>query len=203
MTHIKHANTDYEIMEELSKRWSPYGYSDQPVEPEKIRAMFEAARWAASSFNEQPWRYIIGTKDQPELFEKILACLVDGNQAWAKHAYLIGLGVIRTKFSKNDKNNRVALHDLGLASGNICAQATHLGLQVHQMGGILPDKARELFEIPEPFEPVTGIAIGHADEPDDISDEFKKRDTTPRTRRSLDQFVFGGNWEEVSELVKK
>lgn len=202
MVHIKDANPAHDIMDELSHRWSPYGFSDRRVEPETIRSLFEAARWAPSAFNEQPWRYIVATKDDPQQFAKVLACMVESNQAWAKHAYLIGLGVARMKFTRNEKSNRVAFHDLGQASANLTVQAIHCGLRVHQMGGILPDQARELFEIPEQFEAVTGIVVGYTAELESLSDEFRERDTTPRARRPIEQFVFGETWEKTSDIVR-
>src|SRR5580704_12118986 len=120
-----------------------------------------AARWAPSSYNEQPWRYVVATRDDHAQFERLLSYLVEGNQAWAKHVPVLALGIVSLKFAKNGKDNRAAVHDLGLAAGNLVVEATAHGLRVHQMIGILPDKAREVFGIPEGYEAWTGIAIGY------------------------------------------
>ena len=190
------------VQDIIIKRWSPYAFSDKPVSAEDLRSLFEAARWAASSYNDQPWFYIIGTKDDPEQYEKVLSCLAEGNQAWAKHVPVIGLGVIRTTFAFNGKPNRVALHDLGAASAQLTAEATSRGIQVHQMAGILPDKAREVFDIPEGYEIQTGIAIGYADNEGESDEELLKRDSSPRPRKKLEEFVFGGAWEQPHPIVK-
>jgi nitroreductase len=192
---IKHAKTDHPVGEFISRRWSPYAYSDRPVADGDLRSIFEAARWAASAYNEQPWRYIVATRDRPEEYERLLSCLVEPNQAWAGAAPVLALGVVKLSFSQNDRPNRVALHDLGLAAGNICAEATARGLQVHQMAGILPDRARELYGVPEGFDVATAIAIGYAVEPPG------EPDREPRSRRPLKDFVFGGRWGEPAAVL--
>jgi nitroreductase len=115
----KKASTEYTISELLAERWSPYGFRDRSVAPADLRSLFEAARWAASSYNEQPWNYLVATKEDPEEFERILSCLVEANQAWAKAAPVLALGVVNLTFARNNKANRAAVHDLGLASANI------------------------------------------------------------------------------------
>ena len=167
-----------------------------------LRALFEAARWAASSYNEQPWSYLVATKDNPEDFARLLSCLVEANQAWAKAAPVLALGCTRLFFQKNGKPNAAAIHDLGLAAGNLCLEATARGLHVHQMIGILPDKAREVFHIPEGVQPLTALAIGYAAEPDSLPEKYRERDLAPRTRKPLAEFVFGGEWGAASGLVK-
>ena len=146
-------------------RWSPYAFEDRLVPEADLRSLFEAARWAPSSYNEQPWSYIVATKDDPEQFQRLLSCLVEGNQIWAKAAPVLALGVVSLRFALNAKDNRAAVHDLGLAAGNLLLEATVRGLFVHQMIGILPDKAREIYGIPEGFEAWTGMAIGYQGDP--------------------------------------
>ncbi len=124
MESPKRASTDHPVHDLIAERFSPYGFSDQPVSPEEIRSLFEAARWAASSYNEQPWNFIVATADDPEAFDRLASCLVDANQDWARRAPVLALGCIRTKFSRNGLPNLVALHDLGLASANLCLEAT-------------------------------------------------------------------------------
>ena len=191
---IKYATTEYPIQDFVAHRWSPYGFADRSVSEADLRAIFEAARWAASSFNEQPWSYIVATSAQEEAFARLLSCLVDANQSWAKAAPVLALGVATLNFKRNDKLNRVALHDLGLASGNLLAEATARGLSVHQMEGILPDRAREIYDIPEGSEAVTGIAIGYAGDPEASSKEIRERDLAPRERKPQQDFVFGASW---------
>ena len=197
----KKASTDYPIHELLAERWSPYGFEDRPVDEGDLRSLFEAARWAASSYNEQPWSYLVATRENPEEFARLLSCLVDPNQAWAKAAPVLALGVVSLRFSRNKKENRAAVHDLGLAAGNLLVEATARGLCVHQMIGILPDKAREVYEIPEHSEAWTALAIGYKADPAKLPDTLKERDLAPRQRKPLSQFVFSGKWGDPSPLV--
>jgi nitroreductase len=195
--------TDYPIHELLTKRWSPYAFQNKPVSKADLCSLFEAVRWAASSFNEQPWSYIVATKDNTEEFEQLLSCLVEANQIWAKAAPVLALGIVSLTFKRNDKINRAAVHDLGLAAGNLLVEATARGLHVHQMIGILPDRARELYEIPEGFEVWTGIAIGYKGDPALLPDALKERDLKSKPRKPLSEFVFAGKWGNSSPLVTK
>ena len=195
------ASPDHPIEELLVKRWSPCGFAARAVSRADLLSLLEAARWAASSYNEQPWRFIVATQESAREFERLLSCLVEGNQDWAKSVPVLALGVVGLQFSHNQKPNRVAIHDLGLAVGNLTVEATARGLVVHQMGGILPEKARELYKIPEGFEAVTGIAVGYEADPKQLSEELRKRDLGPRTRKPLRDFVFGGQWSESSSVV--
>src|SRR5271165_1980542 len=126
------ASTDYPINDLIANRWSPYSFANRSVSNEDLKSLFEAARWAASSFNEQPWNYIVAKKGDAEEFERLLSCLVEVNQVWAKSAPALALGISRLNFARNDKPNRAAVHDLGLASGNLVLEATARGLVVHQ-----------------------------------------------------------------------
>lgn len=199
----KKASTDYPIHELLAERWSPYAFVDRPVPTTDLRSLFEAARWAPSSYNEQPWSYIVATKEEPQQFQQILSCLVDGNQVWAKAAPVLALGIVNLKFTRTGKDNRAAVHDLGLAAGNLLVEATARGLLVHQMIGILPDKAREIYEIPGGSEAWTGLAIGYRGDPMSLPDTLRQRELTPRQRKPLSQFVFGGKWGNPSAFLLK
>jgi nitroreductase len=199
----KRASTDYPIHELLATRWSPYAFQDRPVPEADLLSVFEAARWAASSFNEQPWAYIVATKDDPEQFQRVLSCLVDFNQAWARAAPVLVLGIASLRFARNGQVNRAAVHDLGLAAGNLLVEATARGLFVHQMLGIHPDKARETFDIPEGFEAWTAIAIGYRGEPTTLPDALRERELMTRLRKPLSQFVFSGKWGNPSPFVLK
>jgi nitroreductase len=199
----KSAFTDHPIHELLAERWSPYAFQDLAVSESDLRSLFEAARWAASSYNEQPWSYIVATKENPEFFQQLLSCLVDANQFWAKDAPVLALGIVSHKFTRNQEDNRAAIHDLGLSTSNLVVEATAREICVHQMIGILPDKARELFEIPEGYEAWTAMAIGYQGDPMTLPDALKERDLMPRQRKPLDQFVFSGKWGNASPLVLK
>jgi nitroreductase len=200
MNPHKLAAPDHPVQELILKRWSPYAFADRPVAAEDLRSLFEAARWSASSYNEQPWRYIVATKEEPAEFDRLLSCLVDGNQAWARGAPVLALGCTVLTFALNGKPNAAAVHDLGLASASLTLEATARGLFVHQMIGIVPDRARELYRIPEGIEPKTGLAIGYAADPDTLPEKLRGRDLAPRTRRPLAEFVFGGQWGTPSTL---
>jgi nitroreductase len=198
----KPAQTDYPIEEIIQRRWSPRAFSDRMVEAEKLQSLFEAARWAPSSFNEQPWFFIVATKEKPEEFAGLLSCLVEGNQQWARLAPVLMVSVAKLNFDKTGKPNRHAFHDVGLAMGNMLVEATALDLFVHQMAGFSPEKVRELYRVPDDFEPVAAIAIGYGVPGDKVPEQFRERELGSRSRKPLNSFVFEGKWGEVSPLVK-
>lgn len=202
MDDHKQAKPDHPIHELIARRWSPYAFAERPVSDDDLRSLFEAARWAASSYNEQPWSYIVATRANPEEFERLLSCLVEGNQPWAKAAPVLALGCTSLRFARNDKPNAAAIHDLGLASAALTFEATARGLFVHQMIGILPDKAREVYDIPEGVEPKTALAIGYLADPSSLPEPYRGRDLAARERKGLSDFVFGGTWGTASPLVR-
>jgi len=197
----KQAAPDHPIHELIARRWSPYAFADRPVAVDDLRSLFEAARWAASSYNEQPWRYIVATKADPPEFDRVLSCLVEGNQAWAKAAPVLALGCVSLRFALNNKPNAAAVHDLGIASATLTLEATARGLFVHQMIGIVPEKARETYRIPEEYQPLTGLAIGYPADPQEAPEKYRERDLAPRTRKPLAEFVFGGAWGKTAGLL--
>jgi nitroreductase len=197
----KTAATDHPIHALIAARWSPYAFAERPVSRSDLCSLFEAARWAASSYNEQPWAFIVATQENRVEFERLLSCLVEGNQVWAKYAPVLALGVVSLRFARNGKENRAALHDLGLASGTLTVEATARGLSVHQMIGILPGKAKEVYAIPEGWEAWTGIAVGYRGDPASLADNLRERDLAPRQRKPLDRFVFEGRWGQVSSVL--
>jgi nitroreductase len=189
----KPANADYPIHELLAKRWSPRVFADRAVETEKLRSMLEAARWAPSSFNEQPWSFILATKDQSEDFDRLAGCLVESN-AWARGAPLLMLSVAKLRFDRNDRENRHAWHDVGQAVACMTVQATALGLRVHQMAGFDAEKARASLEIPKSHDPVAMIAVGYPADPANLTSDQREREMAPRRRRRIIEFVYGGLW---------
>lgn len=199
----KPAETSAFVHDLIRNRWSPRAFDGRPVEPEKLKSLFEAARWAASSYNAQPWYFMVATKDDPENFKKILDCFVEFNQGWAKSAPVVALSVAQLKFEHNGAQNNHAFHDVGQAAANLALQATALGLQIHQMAGILPDKAREIFGIPDGYEAVAGFAIGYPGDPANLPDKLREQEHAPRSRKPLDSFVFTGKWGKVSPVVNQ
>ena len=141
------AALDNQVHALIERRWSPYAFADKPVDPTDLHSLLEAARWAPSSYNEQPWRFIVATRDNPETYQRLLDCLVPANQEWAGKAPVLMLSVAALNFAKNGKPNRHALHDVGLASAMLAIEATDLGLAAHFMAGFDGNKARESFAI--------------------------------------------------------
>jgi nitroreductase len=197
----KPAETRYPINEIIRRRWSPRAFSDRPVEPEIFGSLFEAAHWAPSCNNRQPWHYLVARKEEPAEFDRMLQCLVPGNAAWCKDAPALMISVANTRWD-NGEPNRHAWHDVGLASSQLTIEAVSRGLFVHQMAGILPDKIRETYAIPDGFDPVAGFALGYPGDPNKLPDKLRERELAPRTRKPLESFVFSGRWGEASPLLK-
>jgi len=185
--------TEYAILDEIKDRWSPRAFSSEEVTDEELHKIFEAARWAPSSMNEQPWRFIYARKGT-EAFDQMSEALMEGNY-WAKEAPVLIFTAVRKTFKKNDKPNRTAQHDLGLAVGNLAAQATALGLSMHQMGGIYTDKAAEILEVPEDYEVMTAIALGKAGDANQLEEKLKNREMAERKRMPQSAFVFTGSFK--------
>jgi nitroreductase len=202
--HKRPAPAAAPINDLISHRWSPRAFDAKPVEKEKLRSLFEAARWAASSYNAQPWSFIVATKDDPENYHKVLSTFVEFNQAWAKNAPVVAISVAAHKMPHDGSQNRHAFHDVGQAAANLSLEATSLGLQVHQMAGIIPDKAREVFGIPENFEAVAGIALGYPGDPLKLPEgRLRDTETGKRERKPASSFVFTGKWGQASPIVEK
>ena len=145
----------------LEQRYSPRSFADQPVSKATLQQLFEAARRAPSSFNEQPWRFVYATQDQPQAYERLLSCINESNQQWAQQSPVLILSLAKSHFSRNEKPNRHAWHDVGTAIGFLILKATELDLFVHQMAGFYPEKARDILGIPDEYEPVAMMAVGY------------------------------------------
>lgn len=178
----------------LAERYSPYVFdAGRGVDRDQLASLFEAARWTMSCFNEQPWRYIVGVRERDqETWQDVLSVLVEGNQAWARNAPVLALGVVRLNFERNGKPNPAARHDLGAASACLTVEAMSRGLFVHQMLGIQPDKAREVFGLADDLEAVTGMAIGYPGDPAEAGPELAARDQRARERRPVREFIIRG-----------
>ena len=190
----KPAETQFPIHDLLRRRWSPRAYSEQMVEIEKLQSLFEAARWAPSSNNEQPWHFIVGTKADPAAYDRLFACLMEGNKKWVFRAPVLMLSVARPNFEDEGTPNRHAWHDTGMAALSLCLQATAMGLIVHQMAGFDIEKARTDLDIPADHEPVAMIAVGYPGDPAELPDYLRERELKPRERKSVREFVAVGRW---------
>jgi len=197
----KPATIQYPIHDLLARRWSPRAFADRLVAPDVLRSLWEAARWAPSSANQQPWSFLVATKDDQQEFDRMLSCLVEGNQVWAKQAPVLMVS-IAGKLDRDNDPNAHAWYDVGQAVMSLSVQATALGLFVHQMAGILPDKIRELYQIPDSHEPVTGLALGYPGTPEQLSDKLRQREIASRTRKPIGEFVFTGRWGQASQIAK-
>ena len=187
------------VLPTILHRWSPRSFSDRDVSPADLKTIFEAARWAASSYNEQPWRFFVGRRNSPT-YQKILGALIEFNQAWAKSAPVLILGAARTTFSHNDAPNRVALYDLGAAASYLTLQAAALGLSSHQMAGFDEAAARKALEIPESYILGAVIAVGYQGEPAALPNEqMLAQETSPRARKSLSEIAFSA-WGQSADL---
>jgi nitroreductase len=178
------------ILEIIQERWSPYAFSLAPVEGFKLKAMFEAAGYAPSCNNEQPWTFVFTTQDEKDVFNDYVGFLSDGNKVWAKNAYALIISMVRTKFSYNGKPNRYAFHDTGMAVTNLLLQAITLDVYVHQMGGYSVEKVHEYFKLGDDIEPVAMMAVGYLGDGSSLTPELLRRDEKRRSRKSVNEYVF-------------
>jgi len=198
----KPAATDYPVHELIEKRWSPRAFSEKPVSAETLRSLFEAARWAPSSNNEQPWAFIVATKDDKENFEKSLGALIEFNANWAKQAAVLVIAVAELAFARNNAPNRNAQYDVGAASLQLSIEATARGLFVHQMAGFDPETAKEAYDIPAGWEPIAAMAIGYPGDASSLPEPYQSRENAPRTRKPIREFVMSGQWGHTAEFIK-
>ncbi|MGB6827014.1 MAG: nitroreductase family protein [Terracidiphilus sp.] len=199
VSNSKHAPKLDGVLPAIQQRWSGRAFSPREVSKQDLHRIFEAARWAPSSNNEQPWRYIVGLRGT-ETHQKIEDSLVAFNQTWAPKAPVLIVGLAKAKMGDKDSPNMFALHDLGAASAFLVLEATALGIMSHQMGGVDRDKARTLLEVPEDYQIGAAIALGYQDDPDTLgSEELIKRELAPRTRKPLEEFVFSA-WGQPLDL---
>ncbi len=190
----KPASTQYPILQTVADRWSPRAFSTQAVEPEKLCSVFEAARWAASCFNDQPWTFIVATQADSEAYQQLLNCLMPGNVVWAQQAPVLIAAIAQETFKHNSKPNGWAQYDLGQSVATLVLEATRLGLRAHQMAGFEPDKVISTFNLAPEFKPMAMVALGYAGDPNALPDDLKTKELAPRTRRDLSDFVFSGQW---------
>jgi nitroreductase len=192
----KRADTDKPLLDAIAKRWSPRAFSERVPTDAELELVFEAARWAASCFNDQPWRYIVVRRGEPE-FADALAGLVEANQAWAGGAPILGFSLAQPNFTHGDKPNMHAWHDVGAASAQLSIQAACIGLMVHQMAGIVRDVVRERFVVPEQFEVVAGFAMGWPGDPSLLAEPYRSRELAARARRPLGETLVRGRFSRA------
>ena len=195
---VNRAKTDYAISEIIAKRWSARAFSTRPVENTKLLSILEAARWAPSSRNEQPWRYIVFTTDNPKMLKKAQSVLKEIND-YAKRAPILICAIAKKTYSENGNPNRLHFHDLGAANENMFLEAFNQGLIMHEMGGFDVQKAREVFNVPEDYEVGIMIAIGYQDAYHVLPDRLRHKAFTPRVRKPLSEIVF---IEEIGNGIK-
>jgi len=192
VNQLKQAPADPKIIPAILHRWSPRSFAD-------LKTIFEAVRWAASSFNEQPWRYFVGTRSS-ETYKKIFQSLGEFNQAWARSAPVLILNVAKTTFSHNGSPNPVALYDLGASAATMCYQAITLGIFTHQMAGYDRDVARKLFNLPDDYIFGAAAAMGYLGEPSALPNaQTIAQEIAPRQRKAVSEFVLSA-WDEPAKL---
>ena len=192
----KPAPIDHPVHDLIQRRWSPVGFSPESLPAESVRSLLEAARWAPSAFNEQPWAFLVADRNDPVAHELMVSCLVPGNQTWAREAPVLMIALARTRLARNDKPNRHALYDVGQAVAVMTVQATAEGLFAHQMGGIDVERIREAYALPEDVEPVAGSALGRPGDLEALPVDLRRRDEGPRRRKPQAEWVFAGAWGE-------
>jgi nitroreductase len=191
---LKHAPAVDGIPELILRRWSPRAFAEREIPAADLEKLFVAASWAASSFNEQPWRFFLGRRGDGT-YKKIFDSLMEFNQGWAKHAPVLLLSVGKKVFSHNGSPNAYGLHDTGAATANLMLQATSLGLHAHSMAGFDKEKARGAFGVPPEYDMGAVTAIGYLGDPTSLPEQYRTGEVAPRTRKPVAEFVFS-EWEK-------
>jgi nitroreductase len=189
MSAHKHAQTHYPVADFIKHRWSPRAFTPQPISDDDLRTLFEAAAWAPSAMNEQPWRFVYVHRNNAEAFQRLWDCLLPGNQPWAQNAAVLVVVLARTTF-QNQQPNRHYLHDAGMATANLLLQAGTMGIHGHVMGGFDLAKTQQTLHLPADLEPATFLALGYAGEAEQLEEPFRSREQAPRSRKPLGEFVF-------------
>lgn len=194
----KRGLTDLPVHDLILRRWSPRAFGEKAVTDSELATLFTAASWAASSFNEQPWRFIVGRKGDGT-WNKIFSSLAQSNQGWTKAAPVLYVAIAKKTFSHNGSPNRVAVHDVGSACATLSLQATAMGLHTHGMAGFDPQSLRDSFGIPSDYDPISCWALGYLGEPETLAGSYQNAEVQPRTRKPMDAFVFT-EWEQALKL---
>jgi nitroreductase len=190
----KPAQTEFPIHDLFARRWSSRAFDERSVDADLLRSLFEAARWAPSSNNEQPWRFIVASKEHQADWNRLFDCLAEGNRRWAFRAPVLVLSIASMNWEDDGKPNRHAFHDTGLATENFVLQAAAHGLVAHQMAGFDVEKARVDLRIPTRYEPVAMIAIGYPGDPTALPERLREREFQSRSRRPIAEWTYSGQW---------
>lgn len=196
----KPAITSAPVHDLIRDRWSPRAFADKPVPRDALASVLEAGRWAASSNNAQPWRWIVATRENAETHALALAGFNARNQRWARTAPVLIFALSRKTFEANGNPNTHAWYDAGAAAAQMALQATALGLHIHTAAGIERDRLREAFAIPDEFDICSGMALGYQGEPDLLPEELPGREIEPRSRKPLGEIAFAGRFGQPIEL---
>ena len=191
----KPAPVDHPIFELLQARWSPRAFEPRPVDLATLQSLFEAARWAPSSGNEQPWRFVVAPRDHEADFDRLLKALNASNQRWAVNAGALVLCTARSDFERNGKPNPYAWHDCGLALAQVLVEATARSLSAHPMAGFDAALARAACAVPAGFDPVSVTALGYGADPAVLPEDLRTRELGERRRRPLGETLFLGTWD--------
>ncbi len=188
----KTAPTEHAVHPLLRARWSPRAFTPQPLTDDELATILEAATWAPSASNEQPWLFVYAHRHDEAAFQRLLDCLVPANQAWAKDAAVLVMSLARTTMAGTGKPNKYAWHDVGAATTSALLQATALGLHGHVMAGFEAEKARTAFALPQEIDVVNFTALGHIGSPEQLEEPYRSREHTERKRKPLAEVTFAG-----------
>ncbi len=196
----KAAPVQVPILEPITLRWSPRAFADRVIPADALARIFEAARWAPSAFNEQPWAFVIARRSETESFQTMLSCLNEANQGWARNADLLVFAAARNDLVIRPGPNKAALYDLGQSVAYLSLQATAEGVAVHQMVGFDADRAAEVTAISADHRCLTALALGYPGDPQSLPDALRERELAPRVRKPVAKFVFSGRWKSGQGL---
>jgi len=185
---IKQPQLNYAIHSLIASRWSPRAYDPRPIDNEKLQRIFEAACWAASASNNQPWYFLVGVKGD-EVFTKIFDSLVEFNRLWVVNAPVLALAITKTTNSLGELN-RSCEFDLGQAVATLSLQAMAEGVYTHQMGGFDAELVAKVLEIPADYKVKVAFTLGYLGNPESLHPNLKKLELTPRSRRIISETVF-------------
>ena len=202
MSEVRQNPVDHAIPDSVRLRWSPVAFVPEPLDDKVLSSVFEGARWAASAFNEQPWRFVVARRQDEERFEAMLGCLVDANRNWARHASAVMIVCAMNSYARNGKPNAHAWFDTGQATAQLMLSAIHQGLHAHAMGGFIADKAREVWGIGADADPVCAVAIGRLADGSLLDEDSAARDQSPRERHAIGKTVFEGKFGEAAVFAR-
>ena len=195
--HPKQARADHDVLDVIRHRWSPRAFdADRAVPVLELARLFEAARWAPSSGNTQPWRFLIADRwRSPERFAALISTLTGKNPAWAGAAPMLVLVAVQVTLERAESPDPLGYYDTGQAVALLTVQATSQGLSVRQMEGFDRERAREVCAVPAPFEPAVVMAIGYSGDPESlVVEKHREAEVTPRNRKPISEFAFDGEW---------